>query len=165
MMGRSNGIFAAIFAACLSLNSSLASAGANPLAARADQHVIADPRSGLALFGYDPVAYHADNAALLGIAQHELALDGRIWRFRSAANMAAFAADPAAYIPNFGGYDGASVSDGILAKGDPETFVIAGGQLVLFRDAGNRDRFAADQMVRNKARGLWPSVVHQLAVH
>ncbi len=129
------------------------------------QHVLTDGRTGFALFGYDPVAYHVDHKARLGLVEHQLLLDGRIWLFGSAANMAAFAADPVAYVPLFGGHDGASVGEGILAKGEPAHFVIAAGQLVLFRSGENRDRFAQDQAVRQKARENWPSVVRQQIGH
>ena len=128
-------------------------------------HIIADPRTGLAIFGYDPVAYHSDRAAFSGSKDFELIREGLIWRFRSSANMAAFEADPLPYIPTFGGYDGASVSDGVLAKGDPETFVIAGGKVVFFRNASNRDRFAVESDMRQRARQLWPQVVRQQAAH
>jgi hypothetical protein len=130
-----------------------------------EHHVIADPRTGLAIFGYDPVAYHSDQAALVGSKEHEFTRDGLIWRFRSAANMAAFVSDPLAYVPTFGGHDGAIVSEGMLAKGDPETFVIAGGKVVFFRTQQNRDRFAAEREVRQRALQSWANVVRQHAAH
>jgi hypothetical protein len=130
-----------------------------------EHHVIADPRTGLALFGYDPVAYHSDSAAFPGSKDHELMHGGLMWRFKSSANMAAFEADPLAYIPTFGGHDGASVSDGVLTKGDPETFVIAAGKVVFFRTPHNRDRFAAEIEMRQRARESWPQVVRQHAAH
>jgi hypothetical protein len=128
-------------------------------------HVITDLRTGVALFGYDPVAYHLDGQARQGLPEFEVALNDRIWRFTSAANKAAFESAPIAYVPLFGGHDGVSVSDGILIKGDPQLFVIAAGHVVLFRDEANRDRFAAEQTVRQKARESWPGVVRQQAGH
>jgi hypothetical protein len=125
-------------------------------------HVISDPRTGLALFGYDPVAYHLDGEARLGLPEFEVVLNDRIWRFRSAANKTAFESDPVAYVPLFGGHD---VSTGILIKGDPQVFVIAAGQVVLFRDEANRDRFAQELAIRQKARENWPSAVRQQAGH
>jgi hypothetical protein len=128
-------------------------------------HVVADLRTGVALFGYDPVAYHLDGQARQGLPDFEVALNDRIWRFTSAANKAAFVVDPAVYVPLFGGHDGVSVGEGILTKGDPQLFVIAAGQVVLFRDEANRDRFAREQMVRQKSRENWPAVVRQQAGH
>jgi hypothetical protein len=129
------------------------------------QHVLTDYRTGLALFGYDPVSFHLDRRARPGLPDHQITLDGRIWQFTSAANKAAFAADPAAYVPLFGGHDGGGISDGILARGEPVHFVIAAGQLVLFRSVESRDRFAADPAVRQKARDNWPTVVRQQIGH
>ncbi len=129
------------------------------------QHVLTDGRTGFALFGYDPVSYHLDHKARMGLVEHQLALEGRIWLFSSAANMAVFSEDPTAYVPLFGGHDGASVSEGILAKGEPAHFVIAAGQLVLFRSVESRDRFAQDQTIRQKARENWPAVVRQQIGH
>jgi hypothetical protein len=128
-------------------------------------HVVTDLRTGVALFGYDPVSYHLDGQARQGLPDFEITLNDRIWRFTSAANKAAFKADPAVYVPQFGGHDGVSVGEGILIKGDPQLFVIAAGQVVLFRDEANRDRFAREQMVRQKSRENWPSVVRQQAGH
>jgi hypothetical protein len=128
-------------------------------------HVITDPGSGLALFGYDPVAYHNEHAARPGLAIHEARFDDRVWRFVSAANKAAFEADPLVYIPLFGGHDGHSVGNGTLTKGDPANFVLIGGRLVLFRTEKDRDLFAADSAIRQKARENWPQLVRQLAGH
>jgi hypothetical protein len=65
----------------------------------------------------------------------------------------------------FGGHDGASIGDGILARGEPAHFVIAAGQLVLFRSLESRDRFATDEALRQKARENWPAVVRQQIGH
>ena len=160
-----NGFLAASLAGSIAFCAVFTAVNANPLAADVRLHVITDPRSGLALFGYDPVAYHVDHVARLGLPEHQAMLDGRLWIFSSAANKAAFEADTSAYIPLFGGHDGTSVSDGILAKGDPEMFLIASGQLVLFRNEDNRSRFVSDAMLRQKARQGWPDLVRQQAAH
>jgi hypothetical protein len=164
MQSRS-GFLAAALVACIACAQTAPAAPANSLSPDASLHVVTDPRTGLALFGVDAVAYHVDQAAVPGSPEHEVSLDGRLWRFRSAANKAAFEKDPPAYIPAFGGHDGESVSEGIMVKGDPMHFVIAAGELVLFRDGESRDRFAADAAMRQKARQSWPAVVRQHAGH
>ena len=138
---------------------------ANLFAAEHERHVVADPRNGLALFGFDPVAYHFEKAALKGSPQHEVERDGRFWRFGSAANKAAFVADAAIYMPLFGGHDGAAAASGLMVDGNPEIFLLAGGRLVLFRDEAGRDRFAADADVRSQALRSWPEVVRRHAGH
>ncbi len=162
--GRS-GLNAAALAALVICSSAGIAATPNLFNPDPVNHVVTDLRTGVALFGYDPVAYHLDGQARQGLSDFEVALNDRIWRFTSAANRAAFEADPVAYIPLFGGHDGASVSEGILIKGDPRLFVIASGQVVLFRDEANRDRFAQEQTIRQKALENWPSVVRQQAGH
>ena len=140
-------------------------AGQNFFAAGDDLHVITDPRTGCALYGYDAVAYHLDQAALPGSVEHEAQLNGRFWRFRSAASKAAFEQDPAAYIPLFGGHDAAAVAAGAMVEGDPTIFALIGGRLALFRDAEGRSRFAADAGLREKALRAWPAVVRQQSGH
>jgi hypothetical protein len=140
-------------------------AARNLFEAADELHVIADPRTGCALYGYDAVAYHLDQAALLGSAEHEAQLDGRLWRFRSAASKAAFEQDPAAYMPLFGGHDAAAVAAGAMVEGDPAIFALVGGRLALFRDEDGRSRFVADAELRRTAVRAWPMVVRQQAGH
>jgi hypothetical protein len=142
-----------------------ARAGANLFESGHDAHILADPRTGRALFGFDPVAYHVQQAAVPGLAAHEATLDGLVWRFRVAANKAAFEQDPAAYMPLFGGHDAAGVASGLMVGGDPEIFALAGGRVALFRDAAGRDRFAADAALRQRALASWPQVVRLHAGH
>jgi hypothetical protein len=164
-MNRRSGLGAILLAAQVICASVCGAATPNLFNPDTMNHVVADLRTGVALFGYDPVAYHLDNQARQGLPDFEIILNDRIWRFTSAANKAAFEADPAVFMPLFGGHDGASVSEGVLIKGDPQLFVIAAGQLVLFRDQANRDRFAQEQIIRQRARENWPSVVRQQAGH
>jgi hypothetical protein len=142
-----------------------AEAVANKLAADDRRHLIFEPRSGVALFGFDPVAYHISGQATEGAPGVSAIHEGLIWRFASASNRAVFLADPDAYIPRFGGHDGARIGEGFMVFGSPEHFVIAGGSLVLFRSAENRDRFAADEALRSEARRRWPEVARQNALH
>jgi hypothetical protein len=164
-LDRRSGLNAALLAALVTCSSTGIAATPNLFNPDPMNHVVTDLRTGVALYGYDPVAYHLDGQARQGSSDFEVAVNDRIWLFTSAANKAAFVADPAVYVPLFGGHDGVSVGEGILIKGDPKLFVIASGQVVLFRDEANRDRFASEQMVRQKARENWPSVVRQQAGH
>jgi hypothetical protein len=154
-----------IFAAILATGIAFPAASANPLAPDIEQHVVADPHSGLALFGFDPVTYHVEQRARPGLQDYELRHQNLVWRFRSAANREAFRADPSAYIPAFGGNDGFSVSQGVMAPGDPETFAMTARGVVLFRTPENRDRFTSDADLRRKAVADWPDVVRQQAAH
>ncbi len=142
-----------------------ASAMASILSPDPRRHVIADPRSGMALFGYDPVSYHSEMRAVVGKKAFELMDSGLVWRFDSDANRAVFAADPEAYIPRFGGHDGERMGAGVLVIGDPELFLMVSGEVVFFRNAENRQKFADDADLRLKATEIWPEVVRQQAAH
>jgi hypothetical protein len=148
----------------------LMAAAAQPLAASVRSpdpaaQMITDPRTGLAMFGYDPVAFHSEGQALVGKAQFTLTVGDTEWRFINAANRAVFAADSQGYIPLFGGHDGLRVSQNRMVKGDPSIFVIAGGRTVFFRTTEDRDTFAGDETMRRKAVELWPQVASQFAGH
>ena len=60
--------------------------------------------NGLAIKGYDPVAYFNASAAQAGSPEHTVEWNGATWQFATAANKRAFAANPAKYAPQYGGY-------------------------------------------------------------
>lgn len=84
-----------------------------------------------AVGGYDVVAYHTQGAAVPGDDAHTMTLYGVSWRFSSAENMAAFAASPDAYRPQYGGYCAWAMAKGKRAAGDPEVWHIHNGKLYL----------------------------------
>jgi YHS domain-containing protein len=88
-------------------------------------------QAGLALHGYDAVAYISERKAVQGRPAFEYAWNGATWRFASAANRDRFSADPAAYAPQFGGYCAWAVSRSYTADVDPEAFDIVNGKLYL----------------------------------
>ena len=86
---------------------------------------------GVAIKGYDAVAYFTRRKPTRGSKQHALRHGGVEWRFASAENKAAFAANPAKYKPAFGGYCAYGVSQGYLVKIEPHAWAIRGGRLYL----------------------------------
>ena len=96
---------------------------------------------GAAINGYDPVAYFTDGAPVKGDAAFTTMWNGADWRFASAANQAAFEANPDAYAPQYGGYCAYAVANGYTAKTDPDAWSIVDGKLYL-----NYSR---------RVRGLW----------
>jgi hypothetical protein len=129
------------------------------------RQMIHDPNTGLAIFGYDPVAFHSESRAVAGKPTLAAEAVGLVWRFASAANRAAFLAEPEAYLPLFGGHDGKGVGENRLVRGDPAIFLVAGGRAVFFRLAEDRDMFAADASLRKAALENWPKVAAQFAGH
>ena len=101
-------------------------------AAATTERVVVNRYSGLAIDGFDPVAYFTDAEAARGAPDVEAAQGGAIWRFRSEANRAAFMAHPEVYGPQFGGYDPVDVARGRAVAGRPQLWLIAGQRLYLF---------------------------------
>lgn len=120
--------------------------------------IIADPNSGAALFGFDPVAYFLDARAVPGRIQLQTVHGGRVWHFASRANQAAFEADPQPYIPAFGGHDPLGIAAGFAVAGNPQTFAISDKRLFLFRDDNSRAVFLREPARLALADRNWPLV-------
>ena len=86
---------------------------------------------GLAIHGYDPVAYFSEGRPVEGKAEFIHTYEGTEWRFATAANRDAFAADPTRYAPQYGGYCAWAVSQGYTASIDPDAWHIEAGKLYL----------------------------------
>jgi YHS domain-containing protein len=122
-----------------------------------------DLGSGLALNGFDPVAYQADGRATPGQAEHELVHDGAVWRFASEANLEAFRDAPAIYAPAFAGFDPTGVVAGVAVDTDPRLFAIIGSRLFLFRTAENRRSFVENAALLRLANDNWNEVARTIA--
>jgi hypothetical protein len=123
------------------------------------EQFVTDRNTGLAISGFDPVAYFVDGAPLQGKDEFEYAFAGVVWRFRNEGNRGAFIADPDVYAPRFGGYDPVGIARGIAVPGDPRLWVLAGERLYLFYSTADRNAFLAnvDAMVA-LADSKWPQV-------
>ena len=107
-------------------------------AATADR-IVVNSHTGLAISGFDPVAYFTDGKPKFGRPDMELSLDGAVWRFRNEGNRAAFADHPEVYTPRFGGYDPVAIARGASVPGHPLFWAVIGERLYLFySDAGAR---------------------------
>ena len=117
-----------------------------------------DWHTGLAIDGYDPVAFFTDGKPMPGSANFELRYGGAVWRFTNVGNRAAFAAQPDIYMPQYGGYDPIGVARGVAVAGNPNVWLIAGERLFLFYDARPARKFATDaDRVIGAADRKWPT--------
>jgi hypothetical protein len=136
---------------------------APPVHAATSERMVVDWHTGLAIGGYDPVAYFTDGTPRLGSADFELRFDGAIWRFCNSGDRDAFAARPDVYMPRFGGYDPVGVAHGVAVAGNPKFWRISGERLFLFYDQDRLQTFGADaQRVIAAADRKWPDVQHTL---
>jgi len=137
-----------------------------PSVARAatTERVIVNRFSGLAIEGFDPVAYFTDACPKIGVADFEASEAGAVWRFRNEGNRASFVAHPDIYGPQFGGYDPTDVARGVTVAGNPRFWLISGQRLYLFGREETRNAFAADpQRLLRKANQRWPGLEETLA--
>ncbi|MCJ2142367.1 YHS domain-containing (seleno)protein [Methylobacterium sp. E-066] len=116
----------------------------------------------LALEGFDPVSYFLKEGPQAGAARFELSWGGKVWRFASGADRAAFRDNPEVYAPRLGGFDAAGILDGRLVDADPLVFAVIGERLYLFRDAERRARFLAEPELVRRAEAAWPGLQGQL---
>ena len=108
------------------------------------ERVVVNRYSGLAIEGFDPVAYFTESMAAQGLPDFEARGAGAVWRFRNQGNRASFVAHPEIYGPQFGGYDPVDLGRGVTYAGNPRFWVVAGQRLYLFGREENRDAFAAE---------------------
>jgi len=128
------------------------------------ERVVIDPASGLAISGFDPVAYFSRGKALQGQPGLELRLAGAVWRFENEGNRAAFSENPDIYGPQFGGYDPVAVGRDTAVAGHPLIWAIDGERLYLFYDEAARAEFLADpERIIERARQKWPSVAYMIS--
>jgi hypothetical protein len=128
------------------------------------ERVVVNRFSGLAIEGYDPVAYFIQKQAVLGLPDYEAAQAGAVWRFHNEGNRASFVAHPEIYGPQFGGYDPIDVARGVTLAGNPRFFVVSGQRLYLFGLEANRDAFAAHpERYLPEAKERWPQLEETLA--
>ncbi len=121
-------------------------------------------KSGLALQGYDPVAYFAESKPVKGKVEFQSIDRGTTYYFASAQNKALFDQDPTRYEPAFGGYCAFGVSRNKLVEIDPEAFQIVDGKLLLQYSKSVRNEFNKDtQGNLAKANANWPSLVEKKA--
>lgn len=89
--------------------------------------------SGLALQGYDPVAYFTRHKAAPGEKDLTAIYNGITYRFATAEDKNLFIAAPERYEPQYGGWCAYAMgAKGEKVSVDPETFKIVDGKLYLF---------------------------------
>jgi hypothetical protein len=134
-----------------------------PLAARGErvvaEPVVVDHHTGLAIGGFDPVAYFVEAEAVPGKGEFEYALADTAWRFRNEGNRAAFVDNPEVYMPRFGGYDPVAVAREVGVPGNPRLWLIVEDRLYLFYSPEARTAFAGNfKTIVETATRNWPSV-------
>lgn len=147
------------------MNSALGALGACVLALGVAQAGTVNQDHGVAIKGYDPVAYFTDNKPVKGSKAHSFVYEGVTYEFASAAHRKLFVADPEKYAPQFGGFCAYGTATGHKATIDPAAFTIVDGKLYLNYSTKVRDKWQQDEPgYIHKADEAWPTVSQQTEV-
>ena len=116
---------------------------------------------GVAIKGYDPVAFHREGKPVKGSGEFELKWKDARWRFSSAENRDLFEADPNKYAPRYGGYCAWAVSEGYTASVDPQNaWNIVDDRLYLNYNTEIKQKWEKDIPGHiKKADANWPGVL------
>ena len=115
---------------------------------------------GVAINGFDPVAYFTEGRPVAGDPGIWSDWDGARMLFATVENKAMFDADPETYAPKYGGYCAYAVSKGATAPTDPEAWTVHEGRLYLNFSTDVRSLWRQD-IPGNVALadGNWPGVL------
>ena len=121
-------------------------------------------KSGLAIEGYDPVAYFTEQKAVEGKKELNTYFNGVTYSFSSAKNRDLFKADPAKYEPQYGGWCAYAMgAAGEKVEIDPATFKVLDGKLYLFYNKlfnNTLPKWNKDEThLKNNADRNWPKFI------
>lgn len=109
--------------------------------------------------GYDLVGYHAEGKPVKGNGHYLAVHNGTTYLFASEVNEKTFEANPAKYLPAYGGYCAYGVSVGKKFVGDPTVWKVVDGRLYLNLDKDIQKTWKMD-IPGNlaKAENNWPKI-------
>ncbi|MDK3018022.1 YHS domain-containing (seleno)protein [Pseudodonghicola sp. IC7] len=132
------------------------------LARAGDHRSLFFNRDGVALSGYDTVAYFVDGAAVRGRQDIAVMWRGVVWQFANLFHRELFEANPRAYAPQYGGYCAHGMAFGRASSTDPQAWAIREGKLYLIHSKAQRDLWllAPSDFVA-RANAHWPKALHR----
>lgn len=149
-------LLTSLCALSLMLGSPQAEAGSEGLTS----HIVNSTSRGIAMDGFDPVAYFTAGSATKGDQSFRHAYKGRTWLFASAENRDSFAAAPEKYAPQNNGWCAWAVAHGYAAETDfINGWFISDDKLYVTWSAEVKDRFLQDKanlLAQNQAN--WSTV-------
>ena len=117
---------------------------------------------GVAVQGYDVVAFFTDNKPVKGKVEIQSIYKNARYYFASTEHKQMFDADPAKYEPEFGGYCAYGVSKGYTVPVEIDAFQIVNGRLLMQYNKKAREKFNEDSLGNlKKADTNWPGLVEK----
>ena len=133
---------------------------AAPLVAQGDKVLVNVDKKGVALQGYDAVAFFTDQAPVRGVASYSARYQGATYYFASAEHRATFESAPEHYAPGYGGFCAYGASQKHAAPVEISTWQVIKDRLILNYSAGVQRTFNKDQEgYLAKADANWPGLV------
>jgi YHS domain-containing protein len=115
--------------------------------------------TGLALRGYDPVAYFTDGKPIAGDYRITARYNEATYRFASQEHKILFETDPVKYLPQYGGFCAFGAAQGVKVDGDPAVWKIVDDKLYLNLAPPVYDRWSENIPGYVKsANDNWPSL-------
>ena len=150
--------FAAALMSATALSAFIAAPAAQAGIKGSTSEVNVDER-GVALGGYDPVAYFDSGKPTRGLDTISASYGGARYLFATAKHRKAFLANPRNYVPEFGGFCATGTAFGEKVDIDPETGKVVNGKLYV--NNGPRALQVFNQntpAIIAKAQANWPTV-------
>lgn len=124
---------------------------------------ISGAKQGVAIQGYDTVAYFTQKNAIKGLSAYQVKWSGTVWFFSSAQDERRFVANPRKYAPQYGGHCALSVANGSHADGAGDAWTVLDDKLYLNNSKDVRSVWLEDAS-RNIywAERAWPQIKAQL---
>ena len=117
---------------------------------------------GVALGGYDPVAYFEAGKPTPGLMPLNHEYKGSTFLFSSEANLKKFVAAPEKYAPQYGGFCALGTANGYKVKTEPDAFKVVDGKLYFNYNRKVLELWTQDQAgYITRANRNWPEVSQQ----
>lgn len=123
-------------------------------------------KNGVAIDGFDPVAYFEDHRAVKGRPSLSYVYRGSTFLFASSAHRDMFVQTPERFAPQFGGYCAYGVAEGVKAAIEGTIWEVVEGRLYLNHDPQVQAKWKANRSVLlREAQAIWPSVEFSSTVY
>jgi len=119
-------------------------------------------KSGLALKGYDAVAYFTNGKPVMGEKKFSYKWMKATWYFSSKENLELFKDEPRKYAPQYGGYCAYAVGNNYTYPADPLAWKIVDGKLYLNANGEVQQLWMKDiPGYVEKGDKNWPAVLNK----
>lgn len=125
--------------------------------AMADETIFQE--DGVAIRGYDTVAYFTQDKAVKGTNEFTAEYEDAVWHFANTENRDMFVKNPEKYAPQYDGYCAFGAAQGYVVEVDPTQWTVMNGKLYLNYSHKVQQRWSEepDYFIR-EANAKWPEI-------